>query len=162
MGEFSQSCRLCYSVCRSLRCSLGAAGDRPCGHVGREGDEHEDTGSDRRVDEVLADAAEQLLNNHDGSEAANDSHPERQARRQVHSEQRAGQDRTQVTDCLLFFCNQIIQVLKYDAGCDANRSQDDRPGSELVYTNCKSRDQRDQHCTHDSCRVQRRYRMRRR
>ena len=67
-----------------------------------ESDEHEDTGCNSRVDDVLTNTAKQLLNNYDGGEAADYGDPERKACRQVQCEQSACQDRTQVTDCLLF------------------------------------------------------------
>ena len=57
----------------------GGRGDRigedPVGHAAGEGQEQDDTADDGRVCEVLAQAAEELLDHHDGKEIADQDDP---------------------------------------------------------------------------------------
>ena len=75
-----------------------AAGHDPGGHEQRVGGEQERTAGERRVEEVLADAAVELLDDHDGEERADDRQPPLAVGRQGVREQDARDHGGQVAD----------------------------------------------------------------
>ena len=72
-------------------------GRNPGGHNHRVG-EQERASCQRRVQEVAADATEQLLDHHNGEEVADDDRPIGNGHRAYHSQQQAGDNGGTVAD----------------------------------------------------------------
>ena len=85
----------------------------PGGHEAGPGSHHERTRAERRVHEVLADAAEQHLDNNDAEQTAEYGQPQRSCDRDVESDQNAGDEAGKIAYrvlVLLRFCCKWFQI----------------------------------------------------
>ena len=76
------------------------------------GNEQENSCCDSRVYEVLSNSSVKLLNDHDGKEACQNSHPERQGGRNVECNQKTCYSSTEISDSLFFVSDNVVQPLK--------------------------------------------------
>gem|GEM_PF-3742528 len=63
-----------------------------------EGNDEEDTRGDRRVDEVVTESAEHLLDDNDRERGADDDHVRRKGYGKVHGKEKTGNDCGQIVD----------------------------------------------------------------
>ena len=147
-----QRCRTCQGVS-----SLRQSRHRPCGHVCRERDEQEDTGRDRRVGEVLSDAAEELLHDYDREEASDDGLPEREVCRHVERDEQSRQSSGKISDCLFLMCDSVVDVLEEYAGCYAYDRQQQGPEAEDVNAGDPCRRECQKHRAHEPCSIRLRH-----
>ena len=100
----------------------GGSGDcvreDPVGHAARESQEQHHTTDNGRVGEVLAQAAEKLLDHDDGHQAAKDRLPQGNGDRQVHGQDQTGDGCGAVADGDGLFGALLIQKLKQNTGSD--------------------------------------------
>ena len=141
---------------------MSASRSRPGSHRRSKRDEHEYSGSYRRVYQVLTNTAKQLLNNDDRCKGANDGDFIRQAGRAVERQQYAGEHRTQVADSLRLFRDFVIQEFEQYAGCYEHSRQRHYAESELIDADSKSRQKCDKHRSHNLARICLCHHMRRR
>ena len=130
-----------------------AAGHDPGGHEQRVGGEQERTAGERRVEEVLADAAVELLDDHDGEERADDRQPPLAVGRQGVREQDARDHGGQVADGVGLFHELAVSPLKEHARHDGHGQRDERLRAELPHADAQRREQGDDHVEHDLARA---------
>ncbi len=122
----------------------------PGGHHASPGSHHEGTRAERGVHEVLAEAAEQHLDDDDGEQRAEHDHPPGSRNRYVERDQRARDKAGQVADGVRVFYDFVINGFEHGARDHGNHGQDERARAEGVYRNAERREQCDQHIQHQA------------
>ena len=89
-------------------------------HGACEADEQHDTADQCGVCKVHADAAEQLLDHHDGHQITDDELAQRHPHRHIHGQNDAGDDGGQVADGVGLLEQLAVQPLKADTGDDGD------------------------------------------
>ena len=97
-----------------------AVSRHPAGKAHGQGDAAHDGG----VGKVIAQATEELLDDHDGDEGAHNGHPPGQRGRQVEGQEHTGDHRREVADGHLAAHQLAVQVLKDHTGRHSHRGQD--------------------------------------
>ena len=124
------------------------AGHRPGGHGHGVAQHQEGAAGQGGVEEVLAQAAEELLNHHDGEEVADDQHPVGQGHRADEGQQHAGDSGRQVAVGLGLVEELAVTKLKDLAGRHGDGGGDEGPGAEEEDGRAQGGDQGDQHVQH--------------
>ena len=130
---------------RQLRVRCG-----PGGHEAGPGSHHERTCAERRVHEVLADAAEQHLDNDDAEQTAEYGQPQRSCDRNVERDQNAGDEAGKVAYRVLMLYDFVVNGFKYSAGHHRNDNMDECANAEVVDRNSQCRNERDEHVEHQA------------
>ena len=130
-------------------------GNSPVGHRRCETDEQDDTADDCGVREVLAQTAEDLLNDDDRGEAADDSHPQGQRYGQVERQDDAGDDCGPVADGLGSAQDLSGSAFEDDAGGYADSGEHESSSAEDVDRDQQSRAQSDHDVSHDALGIDR-------
>ena len=124
------------------------AGHHPGGHGHRVAQHQEGTAGQGGVHEVLAQAAEELLDHHDGEEIADDQHPVRQSGGAHEGQQHAGNGSGQVLVGAGLLHQLAIAPLKELAGHHRDQSGNESTGAEEHHAHDQGGHQRDEHIAH--------------
>ena len=122
-------------------------------HNGRIGGQQEGAACQGGVQEVLADAAVELLYHHDGEEGADDGQPPGRRGRQNQSQQNTGDAGGQVADGAVLFQELAVAPLEEHGGGHGNRDDQQRIYAELPYRHGNGGEQSDYHVQHDAAGV---------
>ena len=123
-------------------------GEQVRGHGHRVAQHQEGTAGQGGVHEVLAQAAEELLDHHDGEEIADDQHPVGQGHGADEGQQHAGDGGGQVAVGLGLVEELAVAPLKDLAGHHGDHGGDEGPGAEEVDRRAQGGHQGDQHVHH--------------
>ena len=131
------------------------------GHSAGERGHEDDSGAQSRVDEVLADAAEHLLDDDDGDDRTQDNDPEGDVGGEVVGQEQTGDDSRQVCDGVFLLHCFPGEELSQNAGDDGD--EDDRQGTKAEDDDCSDTggDKGDDDIAHDAGRGVSRLLMRR-
>lgn len=124
-------------------------GGRPGCHLPRKGDEQEDTAGDGGIGEITADAAKELLDDHDSHKAADHCHPDGKAGGQIHCQQQAGHGGAQIRNGISALGDAAEQVLEQDRSRHTNDLQQQGAGAKNQYRRHHGRQQGNEDITHD-------------
>ena len=100
------------------------------GHTGGKAQEQDDTPDQRGVGEVVAQAAEQLLGDHDGDKRADNGDPQRHTHRHIQRKNHTGDHGGQVLDRDGLVQKHLVQILKKYTGKGGNDHQHQRAHTE--------------------------------
>ena len=126
---------------------------RPAGHLGRIAGNQRRTSGERGVEEVLANAAVELLDDEDREEVADEKHPVRKRRGADHGQQQTGERGGQIADGLGLFEKLAVQPLKEHSAGNGNDGGDQRGHTEYIHGHGKRRHKRDDHIEHQAAGV---------
>ena len=104
----------------------------------------------RGVEGVVAESAERLLADAYREHAACGGHPERQVRRQVEGEEKAGEDGRKVADGVLALHRNAAERLGDEAGRDAGAGEEKRAEAEEEDRASERREKRDDDVQHEA------------
>ena len=130
--------------------ALEAVGDDPGGHVVRVGRDEERAACESRVQEVLADAAVELLDNNYGKEGANDGQPQRRACRHRERHEQTGERCGAVADGAGLLHKLAISPLEEHGGSHGDEADGYRIPAELDDGDDECRHERDDNIDHDA------------
>ena len=119
-------------------------------HQVRPGQRQNRARGERRVDEVLADTAEDHLAQQDSDDRTDHRHPVRHGGRQVHRQQHAGHDRAEIADRVAAMSGLAIQPLAQNRSRDRQCEDDRRAIAEEQHTGDGSGQQRNADIPHDA------------
>ena len=134
----------------------GEGGRLPAGHQNGVGGEQERAPGQRRIEKVLADAAEKLLDENDGEQRADDGQPPRSRGRHRERQQKAGDNGGKIADGVVFLQKTAVAPFKDHAADDAHHGHEQRAEAEEDHARNQRRHQRDDHVEHDRAGVARR------
>ena len=117
-----------------------------------EGDQQEAASGERRVDEVLAESAEEVLRDEDREERAEERDVERDRRRQAQGQQKSGQGRRAVTDGVRLFADLVKYELREYRSRDGDQDHQQRGNAEIDDADHGRRKKRRDHAVHDQVR----------
>ena len=124
-------------------CGLGAAGHRG------EGQQHEHTAGDGGVGTVLAQAAEQALDHHDGKDRTHNALPDGHVGAEIQGQQQSGDNGAEVAHGLLLVDDKVKQGLADHGGDDAGGNDAQGLGAEDDDAGNGGGQQGDDHIQHD-------------
>ena len=119
------------------------------GHPGGEGVQQDDAGGQSRVDKVLANAAEHLLDHHNGHHTAKHGDEGVDGDGQVQRQQNAGDHAAEVAHGLGALHHPAAQVLAEDAGGHTGEDDHRRPEAEQNHRGHHGRHQGDDDVQHN-------------
>ena len=128
----------------------GHAVDHDDGQHARIGCREEGAARKGGVEEVLADAAVELLDNDDGEEVADHGHPDRRLRGQNHDQQQAGHSGGEIVDGDGFLQEAAVGPLKEHGGRHARHHEQERMPAVAVHAEAHDGQRRDDHVQHDA------------
>ena len=137
----------------SVTVTLPNSGRFACGAVQvvmkpAQGCHHERTGTECRVHKVLADAAEQHLNNDDAEQGTESAQPQRSCNRNVECDKYARNQAGQVAYGVRVMNDFVVNGLKHKACHHCNNNMDQRTSAEGVNCNRQCRNKCDEHIEH--------------
>lgn len=113
-------CQRCC-LCNRIYNSMGAFGNCKVSHFSGKRDHKETSSCKSRVHKVLSKSTEQLFYNNDRKSTAKDRHPDWDLGRHVQCKQKSCYNCTEISSCILFMHQSVIQPFKKHTGC--NRRQ---------------------------------------
>ena len=120
----------------------------PGGHETGPGCHHERTGTECRVHKVLADAAEQHLNNDDAEQGTESAQPQRSCNRNVECDKYTRNQAGQVAYGVRVMNDFVVNGLKHKACHHCDNNMDQRTSAEGVNCNRQCRNKCDEHIEH--------------
>ena len=119
------------------------------GHGPGKAHGHGDTAHDGGVGEVVAQAAEELLDHHNGDEGAHNGHPPGEGGGHIEGQQHAGDHGGEVAGGVLPVHELAVAPLKEDAGHHGHSHQDQGVDAEDDHRGDQGGEQRQAHPLHD-------------